>query len=814
MKKRAFAIFIVTLFVLPTSLSFVTFQNETNPDGLYLQKETQDFVTSEDSDPQNITSFSETLIDEVKYYPDALLSQPYFATGGDTGFNNTYAVDGVDFHPVLGDEILEIEFENINKIEYISWAVYGVSSDHTALWYSTDGESWDDWFVDIQDSEEWYNGTVYDVSDYTDSISFLPNTGIFYIYFDFFSYIDYLEISFGYMTLAQETDILTGPQFAIDGDTGYSHTYEVDDSYFSPVLGTEILEFEYGPSSPIEYFNYSVYGNSTDYVALYYADDNVGPWTEYFVLVDDTTLDWYNGTEYDVSTLADISTSGTFYVYFDFMSNIDYISISFCYAVLGNNSYAESFADISEWSLFSSTAADEGIGTDGDVAEVWSVNDAHPNVVVYEADIENIDLSTANYYIEYAAYTENTSASRPQFYFLYSDASTRWFTSILEEDMRVNKQYCADTTKTVNKLMMVLNSRSDAISGNSSVYFDYVRIGISEEMGWQDDCSTIERFDEWALGNNCTVSSDGDKVNITTAGTTGNYALWYFDSTSTESYMDLEYYPFIEFSISRVNYGGAWYMRVFNATDYEDIAGSQGSPLSTTGIFRYNVGSTSLDMFRRVGFYAAESGDWLTLDYVKLFNIANYTVTQSSTTIDDILYVEDGILHSYMDDGYFILDQDPTISISDSYSWEKHTTLGESYLSFLYGAWSDYSSETTGDFPYGTITTDFRIKFNETANIQKIEYYVLPPQWVIVATAIIYFDMPNWWVIGVAGSVFYIPIGEFTIQFLLMIMGLVMIPFSTVFLVKGGKDELNRDKLFLFLMIFFMGWALVLGGLI
>jgi len=46
-----------------------------------------------------------------------------------------------------------------------------------------------------------------------------------------------------------------------------------------------------------------------------------------------------------------------------------------------------------------------------------------------------------------------------------------------------------------------------------------------------------------------------------------------------------------------------------------------------------------------------------------------------------------------------------------------------------------------------------------------------------------------------------------------ILLGLIMIPTSTMYLVRGGRDELSNSKVFYFLVIFFMGWALLLGGI-
>jgi len=72
---------------------------------------------------------------------------------------------------------------------------------------------------------------------------------------------------------------------------------------------------------------------------------------------------------------------------------------------------------------------------------------------------------------------------------------------------------------------------------------------------------------------------------------------------------------------------------------------------------------------------------------------------------------------------------------------------------------------------------------------------------------------PAWKEAGEAELLFVIPVDETGLNMLLIFLGLCMIPFSTLFLVWGGKNNMNSDKLFFGLIAFVMGWALFLGGI-
>ena len=57
------------------------------------------------------------------------------------------------------------------------------------------------------------------------------------------------------------------------------------------------------------------------------------------------------------------------------------------------------------------------------------------------------------------------------------------------------------------------------------------------------------------------------------------------------------------------------------------------------------------------------------------------------------------------------------------------------------------------------------------------------------------------------------PAFQFGYDAFFIFLGLIMIVASTMYLVRGGKDEMSSDKFFYFLILFIMGWALFLGGI-
>ena len=72
---------------------------------------------------------------------------------------------------------------------------------------------------------------------------------------------------------------------------------------------------------------------------------------------------------------------------------------------------------------------------------------------------------------------------------------------------------------------------------------------------------------------------------------------------------------------------------------------------------------------------------------------------------------------------------------------------------------------------------------------------------------------PRWRVVGIAELIFTVPVFTGSLDALIILLGLILIPASTLFLVYSSKHNMSSEKVFLFLIMFVMGWALLLGGI-
>lgn len=94
--------------------------------------------------------------------------------------------------------------------------------------------------------------------------------------------------------------------------------------------------------------------------------------------------------------------------------------------------------------------------------------------------------------------------------------------------------------------------------------------------------------------------------------------------------------------------------------------------------------------------------------------------------------------------------------------------------------------------------------------------FLFYPRWDYADIKIYYGPHPVWHEINDAEFIFPIewdPAAQFGYDMFFIALGLIMIPASTVYLVRGGRKEMSSDKLFYTLIIFFIGLGLLIGGI-
>lgn len=469
--------------------------------------------------------------------------------------------------------------------------------------------------------------------------------------------------------------------------------------------------------------------------------------------------------------------------------------------------FVESFSDVSDWADGTNFAhADDTFTTDGDVI---TKNNDWGGGTDYDYIYTNSTSITINgsYYIEFRIRSTNLDVSFVRIRDANGPAGNIQNIDYSESsDWQTIK---AIITLTSVESVWICGADDD---GDSVQYVDYIRIGPSNEMGWSHDGSTTE-----GITSTQSSVSDWDIVNHTATGSSNAFD-YFIDSSTTETSIDTSYYPFFEISIDSIvdgNSDGLVYLLRAYASNgtYSNLYG-YGDAI---GIFRFNLYGLGFDDVEKIRVYVKNGalGDSIAIDSMGLYGVANWTITQSDCGTDDYLYASQGILYSNMDNGSIILEYDPPFFLNGSTSWNKTTSSGTSYLSFNHGGWTSYSASATGNL-FGGTTTGLRIKFNSSANVIDIQYAAIPPQWWEVTVANLYFDTPTWNIASIAELYIYVALLVFTIDnYFFVLLGLVLIPVSTLYIVRSGKNEgIDSDKIFFFFLIFFVGWALFLGGLL
>lgn len=136
------------------------------------------------------------------------------------------------------------------------------------------------------------------------------------------------------------------------------------------------------------------------------------------------------------------------------------------------------------------------------------------------------------------------------------------------------------------------------------------------------------------------------------------------------------------------------------------------------------------------------------------------------------------------------------------YDWNAHDWAYADDLYQGYNAWANGSisgSQYSGD-------SQITLKFNSTDSDgeARLAVYVA---WLHNI------DSEGWNTVGDAIVRFSTGLYMAPINGLIIFLGLIMIPTSAMYLVRGGRKELSMDKFFFVLVIFFVGWALLIGGI-
>lgn len=616
---------------------------------------------------------------------------------------------------------------------------------------------------------------------------------------------------------------------AYEGSAGYTDTHVKDSVDFTTGPWNE-LNFTISGNESIDYFGYHFYVSSATSVSV---DLYAYNWTgDTIDIIENNVGDvgWHNNTCYLEDYYSD--TGKIILRVYTGMDNadIDYFSLDYFVMTLANeNNYAESFADVSDGTAVSQEGND-AFSSDGDIMDFtveYDAGDPYDRIL-----FETGSAIPTNSYIEMFYYVNSTAYN---IYIELFDGAGGTGDKVQQEFLKTQTswdsgKYYIGALSGIDSLDAIRSYRIQVRALTDETihfYSDRLRIASADEFGWSHDGSTTAGWNtdrEKEAGD--TWVSDGSSIVFKGAwdsGATdwdGTYTL--LDDTATSLYLDTSYYPFFEAYV-RLNNTDVNTAR-FYVTDTKTAYGTTLALAidTTTTDWQYvraNVKSTLTKvgyLLVQFGFSSGQNAK-LEIAYTSFYSIANYTISQSSTTVNDYLYVSEGVLYSNIDSGNIVLDYDPSLNIERPYyGWGLNSSLGQPQVDFYNASdgWLGYSSESEGQLPYNSNIIDVRFRFSDIGNITSLTFFD-SSGWRDTGLAVVLFRIKSWISITIAIIRFFIEaFSRFSFTAFFTLAGLIMIPVSTILLVKGGRSDMSRDKLFLFLMIFLFGWAFFLGGIL
>ena len=247
------------------------------------------------------------------------------------------------------------------------------------------------------------------------------------------------------------------------------------------------------------------------------------------------------------------------------------------------------------------------------------------------------------------------------------------------------------------------------------------------------------------------------------------------------------------------------YLRFYNPTA-EDTANAQRHDITTSEDFQF------MAQYKTVSLGTDDQALVMLTD-----DSTSHRFSQSMApyvNIQDEWYYYDGATQAggaWIEGTEFIftvqIDEGDSVNGVDIRRYDTSWTLLDSKLSenFALGSPADCDGIYIGDGS-GAANIDAYFRWMAFRKCVDVEPEVI--SWGEEETNLV----PEWKLIS-SGEIIII-IGVYTggLNALVILLGCIMIPASTLYLVKGGKSEMSTDKLFYGIIGFVLGWAFLLGG--
>lgn len=817
MKRKLLVLvaFLLVLFIAPMSFANVS---------------AADYNFSDES----ITSFGETLPDNVMFYPDTLEEELFANAGSANGtagyvvvdpYNRTFVLDAFAYSCSDGSgpsaTSIYLNFSGPSEehiVEYLDLSFYAdisTGNGNISIW----NHILESWILGVVIPEpfgaySWCNFRVTSSDYWTDGfvwVRFLTdhstNTNV---------RVDYGDITFGYMTnpFMLETDnfpYLGGTYLNEIGDEqGYpcymNNTSDAPDDYDGIILngddlngigtGGGVIPNTAGAirfSLNVTISAYSEGGGSDMYLSLI-ASSEVGFTGElnYFAQED------INGNgEIIIDGESNLSTIGSIAVGTNFtgLSTGDSVNITcnsyYFYIAGAYQTYTESFADVSDWTYTGDNMSSDGDRVTHGYDGTWK-----------RLNTDNISLaSMEGLYVEYRLKCSVALGTGSARLFGYVEDASQggyaFYDAVAWSDEWTTHRYLLSSLTVYNDGPLESLRFSANIPSGETVEIDYLYIGPVNKMGWEHDGSSTMSTDGGA--------SDGNSLMVTSSLTFDT------DATTTSALIDTSYYPFLDLYVEN----GEGYILVEvseNGSSWSTVVSN--TLISPSTHYRRNIFSIGID----IKHIRVNVSLWATVDYCQLYSIANYTYSEgASNTVNDYFYVNSGKLVVVNDIiSVMRLNHDPTLSVTiATYDfWIASLTTGDENFRFreLLDTNTLWDTGITNGSLVGTTLIDFDILFYGDCELSAIMFSGIV-DWNVITSVDLWFNVFGWHIITSVVLGFLIAFVTWSFDIFLLFLGLAMIPLSTIYLVKGGRSDMSMDKVFFGTVVFIFGWALFLGGI-
>ncbi|MFW9912075.1 MAG: DUF2341 domain-containing protein, partial [Candidatus Thorarchaeota archaeon] len=373
--------------------------------------------------------------------------------------------------------------------------------------------------------------------------------------------------------------------------------------------------------------------------------------------------------------------------------------------------YVESFTDTSDWTVL----AGNPLTCDGDVGRWENTGTTYKYAYTTTPSFSTMD----GVYLEVRYRGNQTSLHGTMWGYrsnIFGDEMA-FYTELLylgNEGWQSEKWYLSSLDWYSPGSLECISFELNGEGSNWYFEVDYIRIGLGTGFGFQHDGSDITGVTPSDGGS---VTSDGEYLSLT-ADSDGSRFEIAWDVTQTAAMMATTYYPFLSLNVHEEDLVDYIMVEVHNGAGWSVLQTN-----STVGQSTKHWTVSAIEAYVQKLRISVSPYASIRIDYIKLYSIANFTVTQSGADTDDYLCVDSGSLKCVGDPSYFELNHDPTIMV-DTAMYQIIQINGTCPLfetSCYIDSWSVWDARSIYEMNIG-ILTDIKMRFGAAGSIGSISF--------------------------------------------------------------------------------------------